>query len=108
MNFRWEEIGTFGSLRERDRFLAWMEAQIADAVAVEIKAPAGESLEADERWFRHIPSGSLWRLVSDENLHGPGFWPSWRPLSFAIPHSSSKTLGPLECFLAVHRIEIEG
>ena len=28
------------------------------------------------RWFRHIPTGSVWRLLSDENPNGPGFWPA--------------------------------
>jgi hypothetical protein len=27
--FRWETINNFGSLRERDRFLIWLQAQIA-------------------------------------------------------------------------------
>jgi hypothetical protein len=32
--FSWEAIPTFGSLRERDCFLAWMQDQIADGVAI--------------------------------------------------------------------------
>jgi hypothetical protein len=74
MNFQWELIGNFGSLRERDRFLAWMRSQIRDGLAEEVEAPAGS--DADDRWFVHIPTGSLWRLLSDENPHGPGFWPA--------------------------------
>jgi len=66
MEFQWEWIGNFGSLRERDCFVAWMQEQIANGMAEEIEAPA------DERWFRHIPTGSVWRLVSDENPNGPG------------------------------------
>jgi len=69
MDFAWESICNFGSLRERDCFLAWMRGQIADGVAEEIEAPAG--FDASERWFRHIPTGSLWRLVPAENLYGP-------------------------------------
>ena len=72
MDFQWEWIGHFGSLRERDRFVAWMQGQIANGMAEEIEAPADEP---GERRFRHIPTGSLWRLVSDENPYGPGFWP---------------------------------
>jgi hypothetical protein len=73
--FSWEAIPTFGSLRERDCFLAWMQAQIAADVAKEIEAPAGA--EAGERWFRHISTGSIWRVVSVENPQGPGFWPAY-------------------------------
>ena len=73
MDWEWERIGNFGSLYERDRFVAWMRKQIKDGMAEEIDAPAG--FDAGDRWFRHIPTGSLWRLVSDQNPHGPGFWP---------------------------------
>ena len=74
MDFQWEWIGHFGSLRERDRFVAWMQGQIANGMAEEIEAPADEP--AGERWFKHIPTGSVWRLLSDENPNGPGFWPA--------------------------------
>ena len=74
MDWEWERIGNFGSLCERDRFVAWMRKQIKDGMAEEIDAPAG--FDAGDRWFRHIPTGSLWRLVSDENPNGPGFWPA--------------------------------
>ena len=76
MYFRWELIGNFGSLGARDRFVAWMRKQIEDGMAEEIEAPAGELSNAGDRWLRHIPTGSVWRLVSDENSHGPGFWPA--------------------------------
>ena len=62
------------SLRERDCFVAWMQGQIANGMAEEMEAPADEP--AGERWFRHIPTGSVWHLVSDENPNGPGFWPA--------------------------------
>jgi hypothetical protein len=76
MDFQWEWIVSFGSLCERDRFVAWMRKQIEDGVAEEMNAPAGELFDVGDRWFRHIPTGSLWRLVSDENPYGPGFWPA--------------------------------
>ena len=76
MDFPWEMISNFGSLRERDHFLAWMRGQIANGVAEEIEVPAGKQADAGERWFRHIPTGSLWRLVPAENPYGPGFWPA--------------------------------
>lgn len=73
--FFWQTIGNFGSLRERDTFLAWMREQIAQDVAEEIEAPA--DADPGERWFRHIPTGSIWRLVPVENPYGPGFWPAY-------------------------------
>ena len=76
MDFQWECIGSFGSLRERDSFVAWMRGQIANGMAEEIPSP-GRPLDAGERWFRHIPTGSLWRLIPDENPYGPGFWPAY-------------------------------
>jgi hypothetical protein len=76
MDFQWEWIANFGSLCERDRFMAWMRNQIKDGMAEEIHAPADEPFDAGDRWFRQIPTGSLWRLVSDENPSGPGFWPA--------------------------------
>jgi hypothetical protein len=35
MDWEWERVGTFGSLRERDRFVAWMRGQIANGVSEE-------------------------------------------------------------------------
>ena len=75
MNFGWEEISNFGSLRERDCFLVWIESQIASGVAEEVDVPV--STEAGERWFLHIPTRSVWRLIPDENPYGPGFWPAY-------------------------------
>jgi hypothetical protein len=76
MNWEWDRIDNFGSLRERDCFVAWMRRQIASGLSEEVKPPAGQSSRSSERWFRHVPTGSLWRLVPDENPYGPGFWPA--------------------------------
>jgi hypothetical protein len=73
--FSWETIGSFGSLGERDRFLDWMRRQITSGVAEEVAPQA--FCEAEERWFKHIPSGSVWRLVPDQDPYGPGFWPAY-------------------------------
>ena len=77
--WRWEKIDSFGSLRERDRFLAWMEGQIAGGISEEVAPPPGREPEAGDRWYRYIPTGALWRLVPDENPYGPGFWPAYEP-----------------------------
>ncbi len=73
--FSWDPIDNFGSLRERDTFLIWMRNQIAEGIAEEVQAPA--DVEAGERWLRHIPTGSVWRLIPVENPYGPGFWPAY-------------------------------
>jgi hypothetical protein len=72
----WEKIGNFGSLRERDCFLAWMLDQIASGISEEINPPADQPIEPGDRWFRHVPTGAVWRLVPIENPYGPGFWPA--------------------------------
>ena len=72
----WEKIDNFGSLRERDSFLAWMQHQIAAGVCQEVDAPVDQPPQPGDRWFRHLPTGSLWRLVPVENPYGPGFWPA--------------------------------
>ena len=76
MNWERNTIGNFGSLRERDCFVAWMRSQIASGLSEEVNPPPGESSGAGDRWFRHVPTGRLWRLVPDENPYGPGFWPA--------------------------------
>ncbi|MET4234929.1 hypothetical protein ACVWXN_007162 [Bradyrhizobium sp. i1.4.4] len=73
MDVLWERIGNFGSLRERDCFLMCMRDQIANGPSEEVQAPADKPSAPGERWFRHIPTGSLWRLVSAEKAYGPGF-----------------------------------
>jgi hypothetical protein len=70
--FVWETIDSFGSLRERDRFVIWMQGQVASGLAEAIETPS--SFDSGERWFRHVATGSLWRLTPEENPHGPGFW----------------------------------
>jgi len=76
MNWEWEKIGNFGSLRERDCFVAWLRRQIACGLSEEVNPPTGQSSCSGDRWFRHVPTGSLWCLVADENPRGPGFWPA--------------------------------
>src|SRR5215468_3600505 len=74
--WEWKKIGHFGSLRERDSFLSWMRGQIAIGISEEIEPPPDQPREPDDRWFRHIPTGSLWRLLPIDSSHGPGFWPA--------------------------------
>src|SRR5690349_17280982 len=74
--WEWKKIGNFGSLGERDRFLSWMQGQIASGISEEIEPPPDQPREPGDRWFRHIPTGSLWRLVPINDTYGPGFWPA--------------------------------
>lgn len=61
----WEEIGTFHSLIEFRRFQSWMAGQIAAGTATEIAVavPYSGLSSLTEKWFRHIESGQVWRLV---------------------------------------------
>jgi hypothetical protein len=70
--FGWEEIRSFGSLRERDSFVRWMREQIASGMAQEV--PASARSEPGELLYKHMPTGSIWRLVPESNPYGPGFW----------------------------------
>jgi hypothetical protein len=71
--FTWETINNFGSLRERDSFLKWLQQQIASGQAAEITPQFQDS---GERWFQHLATGSVWRLISEDDPYGPGFWPA--------------------------------
>ena len=77
--FGWEEISSFGSLRERDSVLRWMQEQIARGMAQEV--PPSATSEPGEHLYKHVPTGSIWRLVPDSNPYGPGFWPSYEGIA---------------------------
>jgi adenylate cyclase len=74
--WEWKKISNFGSLRERDCFLSWMLGQIASGISEEIGPPPDQPHEPGDRWFRHIPTGSLWRVLPIDSSSGPGFWPA--------------------------------
>ena len=76
--FTWETINNFGSLRERDEFVVWLQQEIALGLAQEVTPTAPDD---GERWYKHLATGSLWRLVSDENPYGPGFWPVYEEMA---------------------------
>jgi hypothetical protein len=78
--FRWETINNFGSLRERDNFLIWLQAQISSGAAEPVDPPPSFD---GERWFRHLASGSMWRLVPEDSPYGPGFWPAYEEIAAA-------------------------
>jgi hypothetical protein len=71
----WEKISKFVSPGELSRFLNWMQDQISEGIAVEMEAPAEQQLIMGERWFKHVASGTTWRLVPADGPLVPGFWP---------------------------------
>jgi hypothetical protein len=52
-----------------------MQDQISEGIAVEMEAPAEQQLIMGERWFKHVASGTTWRLVPADGPLVPGFWP---------------------------------
>lgn len=75
MSCPWEKIERFSSPGELQRFSNWMDEQIGVGAAEEIYAPADRQVITGERWFKHMPSGALWRLVPADGPLAPGFWP---------------------------------
>jgi class 3 adenylate cyclase/ABC-type uncharacterized transport system substrate-binding protein len=75
VSWEWKKIGFFGSLRERDSFLSWMRGQIAGGISEEIEPPPDQPRDPGDQWFRHIPTGSIWRVGPIDSYYGPGFWP---------------------------------
>jgi hypothetical protein len=71
----WEKISKFVSQRELGHFLTWMQDQISEGIAIEIEAPPEQQVIGGERWFRHVASGAMWRLVPADGPVVPGFWP---------------------------------
>jgi hypothetical protein len=61
----WEMIDGFQSRLEFDRFADWMNEQVTNGGAVEaqVVAPYLEATAFTEKWFKHTPSGYVWRLV---------------------------------------------
>ena len=61
----WEEIHGYGGFIEFDRFINWMSEQVSAHISKEIPVDApylgGNTLR--EKWFLHLESGEIWRLV---------------------------------------------
>jgi hypothetical protein len=62
----WEKIDDFQNINEFNRFVGWLNEQVKSGEAEEI--PTGELYLEEyagfqEKWFRHIGSGEIWRLV---------------------------------------------
>jgi hypothetical protein len=61
----WEAITDYRSAIEFDQFVQWMDEQLRVGVAeeVSVQKPYIGATTFREKWFRHIESGQLWRLV---------------------------------------------
>ena len=69
----WEEIHDFQSYSEFESFLNWMKGQQDANIAREVPVlePYHGLRTLKEKWFRHLASGELWRLVwPDAPFHG--------------------------------------
>ena len=60
----WEEIKEFDGWSEFERFLAWIDQQVMTGQAQEVDVLEPYNvMNLTEKWFEHIPSGTIWRLV---------------------------------------------
>jgi hypothetical protein len=66
--FVWEEIHGFLSPSEYQRFVEYIESQVATGQAVEV--PVNPQYHKGEiyggRWFQDAGSGEIWRLVAPD------------------------------------------
>lgn len=64
-NCPWELISDFRSLNEFERFVRWIDEQVAVGEAVEttVIRPYLDAPSFREKWYRHTPSREVWRLV---------------------------------------------
>ena len=62
----WEKIANFQSLSEFNRFVDWMSEHVKSGEAQEVpvgKLYLGDCAGFPEKWFLHVASGQIWRLV---------------------------------------------
>jgi hypothetical protein len=56
-----------------------MKGQIASGVAEEVQAPG--SFDDGERWYRRLATGTIWRLVPEDDPYGPGLWTAYEDIA---------------------------
>jgi len=61
----WERIDGFQSPGEVKRFLNWISEQVATGQAreVPVESPYLGQNTMEEKWFVHLDSGQVWRLI---------------------------------------------
>lgn len=61
----WDKIDEFEGWADFEKFSAWIRGQVASGAAIEVPVErlySGSSL-IEQKWFRHVQSGKVWRLV---------------------------------------------
>lgn len=61
----WERIDDFRSRGEFERLESWLDSQAASGEAEEVAVtmPYIDAPSFTEKWFKHVESGDVWRLV---------------------------------------------
>ena len=61
----WKTIGDFRSYSAFERFVAWVNDQVKLGTAEElpVRKPYIGATTFREKWYCHIASGKIWRLV---------------------------------------------
>lgn len=64
----WKPIAAFDGWAEFERFQVWLSDQIAAGMAKEIPVitPYSEAPLSQEKWFLHVSTRQVWRLVWPE------------------------------------------
>lgn len=74
----WEEIHGFTSPGEYNRFVQYVEGQVANGAAKELPADPlyGKGMIYGGRWFQYLETDEIWRLVAPD----PPFRGLWEPV----------------------------
>ena len=80
----WEEIDSFHSPMEFNRFNRWIEQQIKKKLFIEIFDYKGRKDLKSSRYFKCCSSGEIWKLAEPD----PGYF-SWAWV--LVEHSENKT-----------------
>ena len=70
----WEEIDSFHSPLEFNRFTRWIEKQIQKKVFVEIFDHEGDRDLKSTRYFKCCSSGEIWKLAMPDPGYFSGAW----------------------------------
>ena len=65
---QWEQAELFNSYAHYERVLAFVQQQVADGLAKEVKVrkPYSGLETLDERWFKCLASTETWRIVAPD------------------------------------------
>ncbi|MDR3734945.1 MAG: hypothetical protein P4L10_05330 [Acidobacteriaceae bacterium] len=68
MSAAWEQIQGFKSLGEYERFVVYIEQQVADGFAREVAAHPlyGKGMIFGGRWFENANTKEVWRLIAPD------------------------------------------